>query len=297
MEKFKLKYAEKSDTDFIDEMLKCSFNDDEMGIGYPRYDNIKDLEAEIEDYDSTLKEAIQIIYDKDKPIGICGFLYEEGSASGYIFGPVVKREYHNVDNLKEIIENMLENNRFDIGKIHAAPLDGNKVLNKAYEDQGFIYRNDHRVMRCNIDGNRRQEQWKVTNIDNKELLENLQIFNLLDEGFHWEGSRDDFNDLLSDDYYGACVYDDNEDVMGFVTWSIMEENTCCDLEYLVVDKKYRKRGIGEALIHHVINFATEKGRKEVELCTQVGNKAADLYRNQGFKDILVMRHLTLNEAK
>ena len=57
MEKFIIKYPREWDAGFIDEMLEYSFNNPEAGIGYPRYDKLKDFKAEIEDYDSTLEDS------------------------------------------------------------------------------------------------------------------------------------------------------------------------------------------------------------------------------------------------
>ncbi|MDO6808619.1 GNAT family N-acetyltransferase [Zobellia galactanivorans] len=58
------------------------------------------------------------------------------------------------------------------------------------------------------------------------------------------------------------------------------------LNDLFVEAKYRKQGIGEALIKRAMEFAQSKGAKFVELSTAVDNFTAQgLYESLGFKKL------------
>ncbi|WP_040330237.1 GNAT family N-acetyltransferase [Clostridium ihumii] len=288
MKRFHIKYNANENIDFIDEMLRYSNANDNVGIGYPRYDTVKEFINEIESYDSTLEDSIGIIYYEDIPIGIVGILYEEGSESGYFVGPIVIKEYFNEENVKNIIKLILERKNCNIKILRAAPLNSNKILRNAYEDNEWIYDGDHRVMVCYLDNKERQVKYNIKMMENEELTYNESIFNILNSTFNWNGSKEEYDDLLRDDYFTSCVLDRDKKVMGLVVWSLMEDEQCCVLEYLVVDENYRNKGIGKALVNYVINNAIKNNRTSVELCTQINNKAAELYRKIGFEDTLVM---------
>lgn len=70
----------------------------------------------------------------------------------------------------------------------------------------------------------------------------------------------------------------------YPAWSSVRVSKYWILNDLFVDPEYRKRGIGEALISTVLNFARESKARIVELSTAVDNFTAQkLYEQIGFE--------------
>lgn len=73
-------------------------------------------------------------------------------------------------------------------------------------------------------------------------------------------------------------------------WNVVAYSVCWQLgdelhvANLAVAPKYRRRGLGRRLLHHVLTRAVEKGMKSATLEVRSGNHAAQtLYTNFGFE--------------
>lgn len=89
------------------------------------------------------------------------------------------------------------------------------------------------------------------------------------------------NKILKDPNAKIMVYEENQNVLGFV--HIIELEELIDIINIVVDDNYRKNGIGSKLIEHIINNAQEKVTK-ITLEVEVNNKAAiKLYEKYNFE--------------
>jgi len=58
-----------------------------------------------------------------------------------------------------------------------------------------------------------------------------------------------------------------------------------ELLLLAVDPKYRRRGVGRALLKQFIDQAREEGTSKVHLEVRDGNPAVIMYRNAGFRAV------------
>ena len=55
------------------------------------------------------------------------------------------------------------------------------------------------------------------------------------------------------------------------------------IQNLVVASKFRRRGVADALVKHVVKLAKKRGAKEIHVSTSMRNKKAiALYRKNGF---------------
>jgi len=97
---------------------------------------------------------------------------------------------------------------------------------------------------------------------------------------HW--SKDSFLQELNNDlawYYS--LFNENEKLVAYAgTWHILEE---AHITNIAVDKDYRRKGYGEALLKHILDDCYKEMIKYLTLEVRVSNKAAiGLYEKYGF---------------
>ncbi len=100
---------------------------------------------------------------------------------------------------------------------------------------------------------------------------------------HW--SRESFfNELSNDLAFYFCALDESDNMLGYIgTWQIMEE---AHITTVSVRPKYRRRKIGEALLHYAIENCYQNGIKYITLEVRVSNeKAINLYEKYGMKSL------------
>ena len=100
---------------------------------------------------------------------------------------------------------------------------------------------------------------------------------------HW--SRESFfNELSNNLAFYFCATDEENNLLGYVgTWQIMEE---AHITTISVKPEYRRRKIGEALLHYAIENCYENGIKYITLEVRVSNKKAiNLYEKYGLKSL------------
>ncbi|QAA32143.1 GNAT family N-acetyltransferase [Clostridium manihotivorum] len=287
MKEFKVEYYTDKDYDFIDKLLKLSNENHHMGIGYPRCEDMKELISEVELYDNKLSESICVILDEDEPIGIGGFLYTEGENEAYFVGPILVDEYLNKENVMKAIKLILESKKYTFEKLTGVCTDKNQALNGSYTAMGWQYKTTQREMQYDIDNTIREVKWQVLELDKDEVSKNNEIFYILDKTFDWDGARDNFNELLRDEYKVGCVLDNENNILGLVVWAYLDNVDFSRLEYLVVNENHRKKGIGEAMINHVINDSSKHNMKSIYLSTGISNEAFKIYTKTGFYDTVV----------
>lgn len=82
---------------------------------------------------------------------------------------------------------------------------------------------------------------------------------------------------------GIVFVDDDNTVRGYGQLTLWPN--CAEITDLIVAESYRSRGIGTALIQHLMHAATEMHVDCVEIGAAVSNpRAVALYRNLGFLD-------------
>ena len=197
----------------------------------------------------------------------------------------------------EVILNLvLESLKNKCEKFLAVCTDENKVLNKCYIENGWNYKETQREMCFKIDKVKRDVKFKVNELSIDKLKDNEAIFNLLDKNFNWHGHKENYNELLRDEYKTGCVFNNENEVIGVVVWSFLDNVDFSRLEYIVVNENYRNRGIGRAMINHIINDSNNNGVKNIFLSTGIKNNAANLYNLVGFYDT-VISNIYSNDSK
>lgn len=282
---FKIFYNAKEHRNFIDEILSFTNKDNKYGIGYPRCDDFNELESEIEVYENTIDKSICLIFHDENLVGLGGFLYTEGDSTGYFIGPLLKKEYYTKENVKEIINLIIKDSTYNFKLLISVPLEENVVLNQAFLEDGWTYKNTQREMCFDINEGEREVKYSIKEMDRSELEGNEEIFRILNKTFKWEDDRENYEELLREEYKTGCVFYENKKIIGLVVWAFLQDVKFSRLEYLVVDKKFRGRGIGESMINYVINDS--RAMEKIYLSTDIKNNAANLYSKVGFYDTVV----------
>ena len=117
-----------------------------------------------------------------------------------------------------------------------------------------------------------------TDIDN--------IVNIEKESYgehHWS-KESFFNELSNDLAHYFCAADENGNLIGYSgTWQIMEE---AHITNISVHPDYRRKKVGESLLHTAIEDCYKNGIKYITLEVRVSNiKAIGLYEKYGFKSL------------
>jgi len=112
------------------------------------------------------------------------------------------------------------------------------------------------------------------------------------EASHW--SRETYEKYAAekDKFFHRClaVAVTGEAVVGFIAASYLEGERAAALESLVVDMRWRRRGVATALCVEVLSWAREQGAQGVELEVRARNAAARaLYAGLGFVESGVRR--------
>lgn len=102
------------------------------------------------------------------------------------------------------------------------------------------------------------------------------------------GFTDGFNESMiasgfnSGNFYGFIAEDDG--VTGFITYTLTQD--FAEIADLFVFPKFRKKGVGTALVFELIKTVKNSGRGKIFLEVRKGNFAAkNLYKKIGFTDL------------
>ncbi len=109
-------------------------------------------------------------------------------------------------------------------------------------------------------------------------------------------------DLINNPNTILVVAEENQEVIGFIEGRIMKssnfpvlrERIWLQINSLVVDKKHRCRGTGQALFDYIIKWSKSKDVNSVELNVYTFNESAiSFYRKNGFGEIMKTMSRTL----
>ena len=102
----------------------------------------------------------------------------------------------------------------------------------------------------------------------------------------------DLNEMLEDGFSKVLVYEEELEVVGFITATDLGET--CDIVSLVVDPRYRNKMVASNLIDYLISELSEN-LKIITLEVDSNNIAAiNLYEKFGFEVVNVRRHYYSN---
>lgn len=120
------------------------------------------------------------------------------------------------------------------------------------------------------------------------------------EGFDIEKSVENCRLMLDNPEHHILVARDNNNVLGFVNFSvrrvIMHPNPSGLIDELIVLKNSRGMGIGKRLMETAIDKCRRLGCGEVEVGTEKSNKnAREFYKALGFEEDAVLLELDLDK--
>ncbi|MCI9016342.1 MAG: GNAT family N-acetyltransferase [Clostridia bacterium] len=125
-----------------------------------------------------------------------------------------------------------------------------------------------------------------------ELKDIEEVFELLNELYKNKIEHsifiEKYKESLNDDkFYGIVAIEDNK-VVGVLISRIInrlvKKRNILFIDDLIVNEKYRNKGIGKLLIQVAINYATSKDCETVELTSYILNvNAHRFYENNGFE--------------
>ncbi len=125
-----------------------------------------------------------------------------------------------------------------------------------------------------------------------ELKDIEEVFELLNELYKNKIEHSIFiekykESLKDDKFYGIVAIEDNK-VVGVLISQIInrlvKKRNILFIDDLIVNEKYRNKGIGKLLIQVAINYATSKDCETVELTSYILNvNAHRFYENNGFE--------------
>jgi ribosomal protein S18 acetylase RimI-like enzyme len=99
------------------------------------------------------------------------------------------------------------------------------------------------------------------------------------------GTTNDIEDILNDPSARVLVAQDGSKIVGIAPmYSYLRIGIPTSIiEDVVVDERYRRQGIGEALVGHLVQIAKKKGTKTLFLtCRSTRAAARGLYKKLGF---------------
>ena len=119
----------------------------------------------------------------------------------------------------------------------------------------------------------------ITDKDLFEVNKLLQIFNI---DYNEENYNKDFRNIL--------VYEESNKIIGVLSYLLIYDRV--EIEYIVVDNEYKRKGIGSKLL----NSINLEGIKNITLEVRESNKEAiAFYKNNGFDIVTVRKNYYNNE--
>lgn len=128
------------------------------------------------------------------------------------------------------------------------------------------------------------------------LLEVLEVHRKIRPELYYSGvtkySKEDILLMLKDEDTPVFVYEEDDKVLGYAFCEIqnskyphlLKKKKGLYLSDLCVGEKYRRQGVGEALLKYVIEYARSVGCEEVTLNSWEGNDpATKFYKKMGLK--------------
>lgn len=109
-----------------------------------------------------------------------------------------------------------------------------------------------------------------------------QIYNLGEQLHENYQQKYNLKELIKEKYFHILVYQQNEQILGFLIYTTVEDST--DIVDIFVDKKYRNQKIASNLIDRMISNSSPKMIFLLEVAVD-NDVAINLYEKFGFKII------------
>ena len=115
---------------------------------------------------------------------------------------------------------------------------------------------------------------KISDISNILMLEGQTQFD--------KYSQDSLTQMFNLDYYKIIVATLDDKVIGYIVATILFEDA--DILKIIVDSKFRRRGVGKQLIDNLLSICKENGVKKLHLEVRMDNSTAiNFYEDLGFE--------------
>jgi len=281
--------ATEKDFSFINELLCFSYENNSVGIGYPRGD-LEDIQGELSSFKQTVTETFYIVVKQNEDIGIVGTILKENKT--LLIGPILLENYHKSHLIQKVLTSFLDLPQMRKGLFSVEVIEENEELIKALQLLGWESYSSHISMFYDMNVK------LSTTISRKCLIELMpedisllqSTVNVLKECLPDEEEWDLqlLLDFLEKDYHIEVIQREKE-VIGTVIWIWFNSLHFGRIDYICVDEKYRCLGYGNKLlkesmtkIYQSISF--QNGLNLLHLDMEKSNTTAyKFYKNFGFK--------------
>ena len=122
----------------------------------------------------------------------------------------------------------------------------------------------------------------IRSITDKDLFEVNKLLQIFNVNYSDETYNKDFRNIL--------VYEESNKIIGVLSYLLIYDRV--EIEYIVVDNEYKRKGIGSKLL----NSINLNGIKNITLEVRESNKEAiNFYKNNGFDIVTVRKNYYNNE--
>lgn len=119
------------------------------------------------------------------------------------------------------------------------------------------------------------------------LSDNDAVEKIERESFSDPWSKKMLDDCFLTPVFQGLVWEEDGQVCGYVGMLIPDDG---EIALIAVDKKFRRRGIGEKLLSSAVSVAKEKGAQSMFLEVRTSNLSAQgLYKKAGFIPIAIRK--------
>ena len=127
--------------------------------------------------------------------------------------------------------------------------------------------------------------------------------------YHQNGRPDVFADLSDEDLkkdlikqfenLSILVIIDNDIIIGYLAYKIKEKHVKkLDVDQLIITEKYRRKGLGKALMNEVKDIALKNNCDRIELnCWIFNEEAITMYEHIGFKRQRILYEMPLKNIQ
>lgn len=283
--------ARESDLTFLANRFALSYNDPTDGLGYPRFEDVTELRAELQLYGQALADAFVVISAGERHAGVVGVLGEPGDDVGYLAGPLTDPPGQPIAVRFALREGISLGRDRRHERLIASVQDENVRLTAALKGSGWIRRSSSLEMECDLTTAQPPvpppgvEVARVTGAESGDAF--LEAARLLGEEERWEGpTAEHLAELLDEDYRCDVVVVGGA-VVGAAVWIKLPGTSFGRLDYLAVADAARRQRAGSALVSTVLRSLRDEGTETVYLSVDPANAPARaLYRQHTFRETI-----------
>ena len=279
---------------FIAERFAASYTSPADGLGYPRFEDVDELLAELRLYEQSLSEAFVVLLDGDRPAGVVGVLGEPGDETGYLAGPLVAAGPAPDVVRFGLCEGVALGRRRGHARLTACIQDENTRLLCHLERSGWTRHATSIEMEVELrpgyDGvmpraaGASHDGHVVLVEGHRDNAVFRAAARLLAEEERWDGPTEVRLIALLEEGYRCGAAIAAGEVVGTAVWIKLDGTTFGRLDYLVVRAATRRRGVGSSLVGAALRSLREASADTVYLSVDPANVAArGLYEKHGFR--------------